>query len=112
MDTSKANNVCTNAYVLFRKSYLAEEEGDLEVHNLSVKMPFELHRQLTQLVHSEPGSVDARGKQELTIWRSFHAVACCWELQILYQLNLPPASRHGCTATTQLRQVLLYKTEV
>ena len=85
-----ANDVC-NMLSVYTK--LAEEEGDLEVHNLSIKMPFKLHGQLTQLVHSEPGSVNARGKQELTIWRRFHAVACCRELQILHQLNLSPASR-------------------
>ena len=33
----------------------------------------------------------ASGKEELAIRGSFHAMACCRKLQILYQLDLSPA---------------------
>ena len=106
-DTMTANDVCTSAHMLPVYTNLAEEEGNLEVHNLSIKMPFKLHGQLTQLVHSEPGSMYARGKQELTIWRGFHAVACCWELQILHQLNLSPASRQEDISNVEKKRIHL-----
>ena len=68
-----------------------DEDQYLEINNLSIKVPFKLHGQLAQLIHSESGSMYAGGKQVLTIWRRFQAVASRWELQILHQLNLPPA---------------------
>ncbi len=68
-----------------------DEDQYLEINNLSIKMPFKLHGQLAQLIDSESGSMYAGGKQVLTIRRGFQAVASSWELQILHQLNLPPA---------------------
>ena len=57
-----------------------DKDQYLEINNLSIKMPFKLHGQLAQLIHSESGSMYAGGKQVLTIRSGFQAVASSWEL--------------------------------
>ena len=49
-----------------------------------------------------PRSVCAAGKQVLAIWRELQAVTCCWELQVLHQLNAPPAPAHAASSDASL----------
>ena len=60
---------------------------DVEIDNLGVEVPFELHRELRQVVHLDLRRVDAGDSEEVSIPRQPHPAGCGGELEVLHQLD-------------------------
>ena len=65
----------------------------LEVDHLGVKVALKLEAELGELIHAHARRMYARRKKVLAIGRQLQPVAGCWELQVLHQLDPPPAGR-------------------
>jgi len=60
---------------------------DLEVHHFCIKMAFELHRELRQLVDADARGVRARREEELAVGGQLEAVGRRGEAEVLDQLD-------------------------